>query len=60
MSRATEVLREAADAIDGLAMTDRQLDIVLLVGFHLKHFACGAVTDRCEETKLMLRMLDRA
>jgi hypothetical protein len=56
---AAEALRRAADCIDAMALTEERLDLLELWGDHLVDYVMGSKTDRCRQTKIMLRMLDR-
>ena len=58
-NEAARQLRIAADCVEATALTDAQLDMIELIAHHVRDKACGGIADRCRQTKLMLRMLDR-
>lgn len=58
MSDAPTLLRRAADCVEARALSDKQLTVISLVALHVIDLCGSGVTDRCEQTKLLLSVLD--
>lgn len=55
-----DLMRLVADEIEAAAISEAESDNIELVVWHVRDKLKGGVTDRCRQTKLMLRMLERA
>lgn len=55
-----DLIRLVADEVEAAAISEAEIDNIELVIHHVRDLLKGGITDRCRQTKLMLRMLDRA
>ena len=55
---AAELLRSAADCVEASVLTDKQLLPIKLAAFHIKDLCGAGSTDRCEQTRLIINLID--
>lgn len=55
-----DLMRLVAGEVEVAAISEAESDSIELVIWHVRDMLKGGVTDRCRQTKLMLRMLERA